>query len=133
MSDFMARPPRLCDDPWVREPSRQRRQHWEVTWRLVFEPAHSEVRALLRCAAGWRPHCAVEVAAARCDAMALLYLLVDSGVPTDMKLWAVQRAIDGVWKVPSQNFFGEVSTREDLGPRGGAGLCQSCDRVEGGG
>ena len=115
MSDFVPRVPKLCEDPWIGEPSRQRRQHWEVTRRLVFEPASSEVRALLRRmrrAAGWRPHCQMEIAAARYDALALLYTLVDSGVPTDMKRWALQRAVDGIWEVPSQNFYGDISTRE---------------------
>ncbi len=102
MSDFVPRVPKLCEDPWIGEPSRQRRQYWEVTRRLVFEPALSEVRALLRRlrrmrrTAGWRPHRQLEIAAARYDALALLYMLVDSGVPTDMKRWSLQRAVDGI-------------------------------------
>jgi hypothetical protein len=114
----MPRVPKLCEDPWIGELSRQRRQHWEVTRRLVFEPASSEVRALLRHlrrmrrTAGWRPHRQMEIAAARYDALALLYVLVDSGVLTDMKRWALQRAVDWIWEVPSQNFYGDISTHE---------------------
>jgi hypothetical protein len=80
MSDFVPRVPKLCEDPWIGEPCMQRRQHWEVTRELVFEPASSEVRALLRRmrrAAGWRPHRQMEIAAARYDALTLLYMLVD--------------------------------------------------------
>jgi hypothetical protein len=44
--------------------------------------------------------------------LALLYLLVDCSVPTNMLLWAIQRPVDGNWEVTSENFLGEKSTRE---------------------
>ncbi len=107
-----ARIPKLCED-LDREPSRQRRQHWEVTRRLVFEPAHSEVRALLRRmrrAAGWRPHRQMELAAARCDAM-------------------------GPGRSPPRISSGYLHLRggpEDSGTRGGEGLHKGGDGVQGG-
>jgi hypothetical protein len=38
--------------------------------------------------------------------LALLYLLVDCSVPTNMLLWAIQRAVDGNWEVTSENSIG---------------------------
>jgi hypothetical protein len=45
----------------------------------------------------------MEIAAARCDALALLYMLADTGVPPACRL-ALQSAVSGTWDSPSQNF-----------------------------
>jgi hypothetical protein len=50
------------------------------------------------------------VSAGNCDILALLYLLVDCGVPTNMVLRAIQRAVDANWEVHLENFHGEIST-----------------------
>jgi hypothetical protein len=115
MSDFVSSVPSLAEDPWVGVPSRQRRRHWEVICQLMLEPAVSDVRRTLcrvrraRMAVDWRPDRKTTVAAAANNARALLYLLVE--MPTDMLIWALNRAADGDWFSPSQNFHEGVSTR----------------------
>ncbi len=47
----------------------------------------------------------MELDAAFQDVRGLLYLLVEVGVPTPMKLWVLTRAAVGIWATPSQNFY----------------------------
>jgi hypothetical protein len=107
----------LCDNPWVGEPSRQRRRHWEVLRCLVLERVHSQVLMILcrlrrvRRACSWLPNREMVLAAARSDTLAFLHLLVECSIHTDMLLWASQQAADGDCEVPSENYHGEVSTR----------------------
>jgi hypothetical protein len=118
MSDYLPVMPLITEDPWVGVPSHQVRRHWEVTRRLVLEVATDDVRDILRRvqksrrAAGWRPCRVMELDAALQDVRGLLYLLVEVGVPTPMKLWALTRAAGGIWATPSQNFYKGVSTTD---------------------
>ncbi len=57
----------------------------------------------MRRVAGWRPDKATEVAAASSDELALLHMLLEFSAPTDMLLWALKRAADAEWLIPSQN------------------------------
>ncbi len=125
MSDYLPVTPLITEDSWVGIPSHQVRRHWEVTRRLVLEVATDDVRDILlrvrksRRAAGWRPCRVIELDAALQDVRGLLYLLVEVGVPTPMKLWALTRAAVGIWAAPSQNYYEGVSTTDvALGIRG---------------
>jgi hypothetical protein len=46
------------------------------------------------------------------EGVAVQNLLVDLGVPTLMKVWALSKAAQGEWQEPSQNFHDGVSTAE---------------------
>jgi hypothetical protein len=54
----------------------------------------------------------MELDAALQDVRGLLYLLVEVGVPTPMKLWALTRAAEGIWATPSQNVHNGISTAD---------------------
>jgi hypothetical protein len=118
MSDYLPILPPITEDSWVGAPSHQVRRHWEVTRRLVLEVATNDVRDILRRvrksrrAAGWRPCRAMELDAALQDVRGLLYLLVEVGVPTPMKLWALTRAAEGIWATPSQIVYEGISTAD---------------------
>jgi hypothetical protein len=45
----------------------------------------------------------MELAAAQQDVRELMFLLLDVNVHCDMKLWALERATTGQWRVPSAN------------------------------
>ena len=85
---------------------------------MVLEVATDDVRDIFRRvrksrrAAGWRPCWAMELDAALQDVRGLLYLLVEVGVPTPMKLWALTRAAEGIWATPSQNVYDGISTAD---------------------
>ena len=85
---------------------------------MVLEVATDDVRDIFRRvrksrrAAGWHPCRAMELDAALQDVRGLLYLLVEVGVPTPMKLWALTRAAEGIWATPSQNVYDGISTAD---------------------
>jgi hypothetical protein len=54
----------------------------------------------------------MELDAALQDVRELLYLLVEVGFPTPMKLWALTRAAEGIWATPSQNVYDGISTAD---------------------
>jgi hypothetical protein len=54
----------------------------------------------------------MELAAAQQDVRELMYLLLDVNVHCDMKLWALERAATGQWRVPSANTNKGTTTRD---------------------
>jgi hypothetical protein len=54
----------------------------------------------------------MELAAAQQDMRELMYLLLDINVHSDMKLWALERAVTGQWRVPSANTDNGTTTRD---------------------
>jgi hypothetical protein len=63
-----------------------------------------------RRACGWRPCRAMELAQALQDVRELLYHLVEENVPSDMLLWALDRAEGGQWRLPSNNESNGITT-----------------------
>ena len=118
MSDYVANPPNLTEDSWVGVPSRQRRLHWEALRGMVLARAVDDIITVLRRvrhsrrAVGWRPCRVMELAAAQQDVREIMYLLLDVNVHSDMKLWALERAATGQWRVPSANMDNGTSTRD---------------------
>jgi hypothetical protein len=118
MSDYLPILPPITEDSWVGVPSHQIRYHWEVTQRLVLEVVTDDVGNIFRRvrkssrAAGWRPCRAMEQDAVLQDVRELLYLMVEVGVPTPMKLWALTRAAEGIWATPGQNVYDDISTAD---------------------
>ncbi len=55
----------------------------------------------------------MEIATARYDTLALLYMLVDSGVPTNVRM-ALQRAVDGTWAETAQDWAAYDAQTESL-------------------
>jgi len=85
---------------------------------MVLSKAVDNVVAMLRRvrhshrAVGWRPYRAMELAAAEQDLLEVMYLLLDADVHCDMKMWALERAASGQWRVPSANSHNGVTTRD---------------------
>jgi len=53
----------------------------------------------------------MELAAAEQDVREVMYLLLDAEVHSDMKMWAMERAASGQWRVPSANIHNGITTR----------------------
>jgi hypothetical protein len=114
MSNYVSTIPSLTKDSWVGVPSRR---HWEALRKMVLSRAVGEITVMLRRARhsrranGWRPCSATELAAAEQGVREVMYLL-DAEVLSNMKMWAMERAASGQWRVPSANIHNGITTRD---------------------
>jgi hypothetical protein len=53
----------------------------------------------------------MKLVAAEQDVREVMYLLLDADVHSDMKMWAMERAASGQWRVPSANIHNGITTR----------------------
>ncbi len=92
------------------------RHHWEMTRLLVLQVVTDDVTSSAGCrdpAVQWAGTPAeLWSSTALQDARELLCLLVEVGVPTPMKLWALTRAAEGDCACPSQNNYNRTSTAD---------------------
>jgi hypothetical protein len=111
MSDYVSTLPNLTEDSWLGVPSHQ--CHWEALRVMVLSRAVNDISVtmLRRVRHGWRPFRAMELAAAQQDVREIMYLLLDADVHCDMKMWALERATSGQWRVPSADSHNGVTTR----------------------